>query len=71
MSNSYENNKLKFAKENTRYELEEYLNGIRICNYITKEQESEILNDFDKWSKTAKYNDVYYYDSLAFIVKER
>lgn len=49
-----------------REELEEYLDGMRICDDITRKEESEILDDFDEWAKTAQNGDIYFYDGLRY-----
>ena len=58
------------AIENIREELEEYLYGLVICDYITRKEKSEILDDFNKWAKDAKYGDTYYYDDQEYTLEE-
>ena len=54
----------------SRYELRENLeNDLRgdcICDYITKTEMCEILDDFDYWLETAKSGDVYYYGGNTY-----
>lgn len=50
-------------------ELDEYLHGLVICDYITRNEQSEILNDFDNWSSTAEYGDTYYHDGREYTLK--
>jgi hypothetical protein len=57
-------------KGELRDELEEYLNGLRICDYITRSEQSDILNDFDTWAETAKIGDTYFYDCNEYTLKE-
>jgi len=49
-------------------ELEEYLNGLRICDYITRPEQYEILDDFDEWASTATIGDTYYYDGNSYTI---
>ena len=53
-----------------RDKLEEYLNGLVICDYISRDKEFEVLEDFDKWAETAKAGDTYYYDGDEYTVTE-
>ena len=59
--------------EETREELEEYLHGLVICDYITRKEQAAVLRNFDKWSKSPaqmeadKYK--YYYDDNTFDVR--
>ena len=52
--------------EELREELEEYLHGLVICDYITKEDENEVLDDFDNWAEKASPGDTYYYDGESY-----
>lgn len=51
-------------------ELEEYLNGLRICDDITRNEQEEILDDFDKWCETAQIGDTYCYDGQRYTLAE-
>ncbi len=53
-----------------RYAIEDYLNGKRIAGYITADDVSETLDDFDKWCKTAEDGDEYFYDGIPYTVWE-
>ncbi len=53
-------------RDEVRDELDEYLNGLRICDDITFEDQEEILDDFDEWCKDASIGDIYCYDSREF-----
>lgn len=58
------------AVEEIRGGLEAYLQGLVICDRITRDEQSEILDGFDKWSKDAKYGDTYYYDGKEYTLKK-
>ncbi len=47
-------------------ELEEYLNGLRICGYLNRKEQQEIMDDCEEWLKTAKPGDVYCYDGIDY-----
>lgn len=49
-----------------RDELENDLKGDCVCDYITKSELCEILDDFDSWLETAKSGDVYYYGGNSY-----
>lgn len=49
-----------------REKLHEDLNGLCICDYISKREVYEYLDDFDKWSETAKSGDTYYAQSFSY-----
>ena len=51
-----------------RDSLEEYLHGLVICDYISRDEEDEVLNDFDSWAQTANIGDTYYYDDNSYTV---
>lgn len=54
--------------EELREELEEDLNGLCICDYISKKDVYEYLDDFDEWSETAKSGDTYYAQGFSYTV---
>ncbi len=56
-------------REDLREELEEYLQGLVICDDISKDDKYEILDDFDNWCVTAKDGDTYYYDAMEFTLE--
>lgn len=58
------------AVEDIREELEEYLQGLVINDYITRQEEIEVIDNFNNWAKDAQYGDVYYYDEEKYIMKE-
>ena len=56
-------------RDELRDELEEYLNGLWISDYITRKEQKEVLKDFDKWLKTAKIGDTYDYDGMDYTIE--
>lgn len=62
---------LKECKENKMYylrkDLEEDLNGLRICDYISRKDLNNYLKHFDEWSKTAKIGDAYYAQGFEYV----
>lgn len=56
--------------ETTRDELAEYLYGLVLNDYITRNEQSKIIADFYEWSKTAKYGDCYHYDNNDFTLEK-
>lgn len=42
-----------------REKMEEDLNGLCICDYLTREDCEEYLENFDSWAETAKPGDTY------------
>lgn len=53
-----------------RDELDEYLHGLCICDYITRNEQSDVLDDFDAWVETAKIGDTYFYDGDEYTLEE-
>ena len=53
-----------------RDSLEEYLHGLVICDYISRSEENEVLDDFDFWAQTADIGDTYYYDNDSYTVSD-
>lgn len=53
-----------------RVQLEEYLHGLVICDDISRDEEEDILDDFDDWSENAVYGDVYQYDDIDYTLEE-
>ena len=58
-------------EDELRDELEEYLNGLCICDCITRNEQSDILDDFDTWTETAKIGDTYFYDGNEYTLENR
>lgn len=58
------------AVEDIREELEEYLQGLVINDYITRQEQIEVIDNFNNWAKDAQYGDVYYYDEEKYIMEE-
>ena len=56
-------------RDELREELEEYLNGLRIYDYITRKRQENIMADFDEWCKTSEIGDTYYYDGEEYTLK--
>lgn len=54
------------AIEELREQLEEYLHGLVICDDITRDEESDVLDNFDNWAKDAEYGDTYCYDGIDY-----
>lgn len=57
-------------RDELRDDLNEYLNGLRICDYITRDEQERVLDDFDSWCKTAKIGDTYLYDGQQYTLAE-
>lgn len=55
--------------EELREQLEEYLQGLVVCDDITREEQGEVLDDFDNWAETAEYGDTYYYDDEEYTIE--
>ena len=53
-------------KYKLRNELEDDLRGDCCCDFITKSEIYEILDNFESWLETAKSGDVYYYGGSAY-----
>ena len=51
--------------ETLREQLEEDMRGLCMCDYITKQDKINYLNDFDEWSKTAKMEILTLHKNLA------
>ena len=67
----YEQNELhEKAVEDIQEELEKYLQGLVINDYITRQEQIEVIDNFNNWAKDAQYCDVYYYDEEKYIMKE-
>ena len=49
-----------------REKLEEYLYGLKICDYLSIEDMDEILEDYDEWDKTALDDEFYFYDGNPY-----
>ena len=72
MGNELTENELKEMKiEDLQMELEEYLDGLVICDDITRKERSEVLEDFCEWAKTAQYGDVYTYDDEMYELEKQ
>jgi len=56
-------------KSEIREELDQYLYGLVICDYITRKEQAAVLKDFDKWVKTAEDGEAYYYDGNPYTYK--
>ena len=54
--------KIKSLKER----LEEHLNGLVICDEITRKEAAEELRYFNKWSKTANWGDAFISNGACF-----
>lgn len=61
---------MKDVISDLRLELEGDLQGLVACDYITRQDEAEVLEDFDNWAETAGWNDTYYYDESDYVVKK-
>lgn len=57
-------------RDELRNNLDEYLNGLRICDHITRDEQNGILDDFDAWCETAKIGDTYVYDEQRYTLAE-
>lgn len=57
------------TKDEIKNQLEEDLRGDCCCDYITKKEMMEYLDDLDKWLETAKNGDVYFYDGQGYELK--
>ena len=57
-------------RDELRNDLDEYLNGLRICDYITRDEQGRVLDDFDTWCETAKIGDTYFYDAQQYTLAE-
>jgi hypothetical protein len=57
-------------RDELRNSLDEYLNGLRICDYITRDEQERVLDDFDTWCKTTKIGDTYFYDEQQYTLAE-
>ena len=66
MNKTEQNTNIRDNREELRNELEEYLNGLRICDDISRNEQYSILDDFDQWCKTATIGDTYYYDDNEY-----
>jgi hypothetical protein len=53
-----------------RNELEEYLNGLRMTDHITRDEQSGILDDFDKWAEEASIGDTYFYNGREYTLEK-
>lgn len=53
-----------------KQELEDYLQGLAICDYITKYDMVAVLEDFDEWAKKAKLGDTYTYNGMEYTLSE-
>lgn len=53
-------------RDELRKEVYDALRGDCCCDYITKEQMMERLDDVDKWLETAKSGDKYYYNGNEY-----
>lgn len=56
--------------ETLREQLEEDMRGLCMCDYITKQDKINYLNDFDEWSKTAKNGDTYFAQEFSYTYYE-
>jgi hypothetical protein len=57
---------LEESKDDLREQIEDDLRGDCSCDFITKEEMVETLDDFENWLETAKLGDIYYYDDNAY-----
>lgn len=53
-------------KYELREKLEEQLRGDCACDFITRKEKMEILDDFDQWAEYAKNGDAYYYGGREY-----
>ncbi len=49
-----------------RHQFEDYLNGLRIMDDISRDEEGELLEDFDRWADSAQAGESYYYDAQVY-----
>ena len=61
---------MKGTKNQIRNEFEENLNGLRICDYITRDEQEDIMDSFDEWAEEAKNGDTYYYYGNEYTVED-
>ena len=54
-------------RENTIHDLEDYLNGFRMCDELSQKEIDEILEDYEDWDKNCLDEDCYYYDGIPYI----
>ena len=54
------------TREEIKDELEEVLKSDCLCGFITKKEIANCLNDVDKWLKSAKSGDKYFYDGNEY-----
>lgn len=50
--------------------IEDYLMGEKIAGYITADDVSKTLDDFDKWCKTAEDGEEYFLDGIPYTIWE-
>lgn len=60
----------EIAVEELRAQLEEYLHGLVICDDITRDDEEDVLDNFDNWAKEANYCDIYQYDDIDYTLEK-
>lgn len=54
------------TKQKIKDAFEELLRGYCCCNFITKKTMRSYLSNMNKWLKTAKNGDTYYFDGHAY-----
>ena len=47
-------------------DLMEYLHGLVISDYITRDEEEEILEDYDRWNQNELNEEFYLYDGNEY-----
>ncbi len=55
----------------TRGRLEDYLNGLVICDDISRKEKDDVLDDFDQWcdEELIPRTDSYFYDGMTFDIE--
>lgn len=53
-----------------RNELEEALRGDCSCDYITKQEWMDTMEDFDRWAEKAENGESYYYNGSSYTLEE-
>lgn len=55
--------------EDLRCDLEEDLHGYVICDYLSRDNVDDILENFDQWTENANWGDNYVYDGKSYTLK--
>lgn len=55
--------------EELRDSLKDDLHGYVICDYLSRDEAEDILDDFDEWAENADWGDDYVYDENYYTLE--